>query len=98
MQTKTLGELFSFLADAELLISGDSGPMHAGIALQVPLLAIFGGTVRQYGFYPAFAACTVLEIDGLTCRPCDVHGKKYCPKKHFRCMREITLNMVLEKL
>ena len=98
VETKSLSELFSFLSDAEYVVSGDSGPMHAACALGVPLLAIFGGTTREFGFFPLFDNCTVVEREGLSCRPCDVHGLKSCPKEHFRCMREILPDEIMEKM
>jgi heptosyltransferase-2 len=33
---------------------------------------------------------SVLEVNGLKCRPCSHIGRSYCPKGHFKCMREIT--------
>ena len=34
------------------------------------------------------------EIDNLYCRPCAIHGGNSCPEKHFRCMREITPDLI----
>jgi heptosyltransferase I len=39
-----LGELFALLRRARLVISVDSGPMHAAAALGTPVLALFGPT------------------------------------------------------
>jgi len=33
---------------------------------------------------------TILEIKKLSCRPCSKIGFQDCPKKHFRCMRDIS--------
>lgn len=40
----TLGELMAVLASCDLLVTNDSGPMHLGCALGIPLLALFGST------------------------------------------------------
>ncbi len=40
----SLGELFALLRRARLVISVDSGPMHAAAALGTPVLALFGPT------------------------------------------------------
>ncbi|MCD6163557.1 MAG: glycosyltransferase family 9 protein [candidate division Zixibacteria bacterium] len=36
----------------------------------------------------------VVENKYLYCRPCNLHGSKKCPEKHFRCMKEITPEQV----
>ncbi len=71
------------------LISGDSGPMHVAAALGKPQIAIFGGTNTRLGFRPLNSKAVILEQD-LKCRPCSLHGRKTCPKSHFRCMKTIT--------
>jgi heptosyltransferase-1 len=40
----TLGELISLLRRASLVVTGDSGPMHAAAALGKPVVALFGPT------------------------------------------------------
>ncbi|AEI15832.1 glycosyl transferase family 9 [Flexistipes sinusarabici DSM 4947] len=92
-----LQEMFDIIKQSRSLITTDSGPMHVGIAGETPVVAIFGPTTKEFGFYPVFSNCSVLEIDGLYCRPCHVHGSDRCPEKHFRCMKEISVGMVLEK-
>jgi len=74
----------------KLLITNDTGLMHLGTALHVPTVAIFGPTTRELGFFPTAGHVRVLEQQGLTCRPCTHMGLNHCPKKHFRCMRDIS--------
>ena len=71
--------------------------MHLAWSQDVPLVALFGPTVKQLGFFPRGKNSTVAEID-LDCRPCGLHGPRKCPKDHFRCMRTLTPDMVWEKL
>ncbi len=48
----TLRELASVLAACDLLVSGDSGPMHLAVAVGTPTVALFGGTdPRRHGPY-----------------------------------------------
>ena len=82
----------------------DSGLMHLAAAVNVPVIAFFGSTVREFGFFPYKSKSLVMESDRLQCRPCTHIGKKSCPQKHFSCMLEITpedafksLNLVLEQ-
>jgi len=87
---------FSFLESAEairrcrLLVSNDSAPMHVARAVETPVLAIFGATVPEFGFSPYGSGNRVMEVKGLKCRPCSIHGGKKCPITTFQCMLNIT--------
>lgn len=70
-------------------LTNDSGPMHLAWVQDVPLVALFGPTVRRLGFFPRGEHSRVLET-GLDCRPCGLHGHKSCPKGHHACMRDLT--------
>jgi len=91
----SLGELFKNISECEYMISTDSGPMHAAIAMNKPTVAIFGSTTKEFGFYPVFENCQVAEINDLSCRPCDVHGLEKCPENHFKCMEDIDTDMII---
>jgi heptosyltransferase-2 len=92
---------FSMLASAELirqsrlLISNDSAPLHLGVAVRRPVIALFGPTVPDFGFAPFGPGNVVIERP-VACRPCGIHGGNRCPKGHFRCMKEIRPEEVLE--
>lgn len=70
-------------------LTNDSGPMHLAWVQDVPLVALFGPTVRQLGFFPRGENSRVLEMS-MDCRPCGLHGHKACPRQHHACMRDIT--------
>jgi heptosyltransferase-2 len=78
-----------------VMITNDTGLMHLACARQVQVVAIFGPTVRQFGFFPDAARATVLEVQGLPCRPCTHIGLPRCPEGHFRCMRDIPVDRVV---
>ncbi|MCS7204085.1 MAG: lipopolysaccharide heptosyltransferase II [Leptospiraceae bacterium] len=90
-----LPTLYSLLKRCKLLVSNDSAPVHFGCAAGIPVVAIFGPTTKELGYAPICDNSAVVEIEGLYCRPCGTHGGKKCPEKHFRCMREITPDMVI---
>lgn len=69
--------------------TNDSGLMHLATAMEVPVIAFFGSTVKEFGFYPYKAKSIELEIKDLSCRPCTHIGRANCPKGHFKCMKEI---------
>jgi len=71
------------------IYTNDSGLMHLASAIKVPVIAFFGSTVKEFGFYPYRAKSIELEIKNLSCRPCTHIGRISCPKIHFKCMKEI---------
>jgi len=81
----------------EAIICNDSGLMHLALAANVPVIAIFGSTVKEFGFAPYKGKNLILENNLLSCRPCSHIGLEECPKKHFKCMLEITPQQVYKK-
>ncbi len=90
----TLLQSAELIRRARVLVSNDSAPMHLGVAVRTPVVAIFGATVPEFGFAPAGEFDQVLETPGLSCRPCSIHGGDTCPVKTFDCMVRITPSMV----
>jgi heptosyltransferase II len=86
----------SLLQSAELIrrcgaaVSNDSAPMHLAVGVGTPVVAIFGATVPSFGFAPAGPRDRVLGVEGLTCRPCGIHGGDVCPVGSFVCMKGIS--------
>jgi len=94
-------EMIALIQACKGLLSTDSGPMHIGIAVNKPVIALFGPTTREFGFAPQFDNCTILENISLDCRPCHVHGGNQCPLLHHNCMKDISMEQVkgaLEKI
>jgi heptosyltransferase-2 len=90
-----LSDLAPLFMACELLIGGDTGTMHIGVALKRRCVVIFGPTTPELGFSPYKAeSVVVLEKKGLPCRPCSPHGPKRCPKEHLACMKDISLEEV----
>lgn len=91
---------FSLLQSAALMkscrfvITHDTGFMHIAAALKLKIFSIWGQTVPALGFSPWMADNTIIENKNLACRPCSKIGFDKCPKGHFRCMMEITPEMV----
>ncbi|RMF60266.1 MAG: lipopolysaccharide heptosyltransferase II [Calditrichaeota bacterium] len=83
---------------SHLLITNDSAPLHMGVAVGTPVVAIFGPTVKDFGFYPYGALDQVVELDGLKCRPCGVHGGNKCPINTFECMINLKPDMVFSRV
>jgi heptosyltransferase-2 len=79
-----------------LIVTNDTGLMHLATARKKPVVAIFGSTVEQFGFFPYRASSIIVECNGLSCRPCSHIGRAECPKGHFRCMNDITVSEVVD--
>jgi lipopolysaccharide heptosyltransferase II len=79
----------------DVVVTNDSGLMHLAAAKQRKIVAVFGSTVKEFGFAPYGTEAIVIENTLLECRPCTHIGRKDCPKDHFRCMTDITPEQVL---
>ncbi len=84
----------ALLQQCRLLLCNDSGLMHMATALGVPVVAVFGPTVRALGFYP-FQAMAQVVSHPLSCRPCTTKGANRCPRGHHDCMRRIAPEQVV---
>lgn len=92
----TLIESAVIIKHSDLFISGDCGPMHIAAAFEVPQIAIFGPTHPKLGFSPLNQNAEVLTLN-LDCSPCTLHGNNRCPKGHFKCMMDLSPDLVLER-
>jgi heptosyltransferase-2 len=82
----------------DVVLTNDSGSMHVAAARHRPLVAVFGSTVREFGFFPVHSEATVLEVPGLPCRPCSHIGRSACPEGHLRCLTETNVDSVVQSV
>ena len=86
----TVREMMALLSLSSFLVTNDSGPMHIGAALGVPLVAIFGPTDwRRTSPWSDAAKVVRVEID---CSPC---RRRVCDRGH-ECMLGVTPGMVVD--
>lgn len=88
-----LGEAVDLLALAQAVISNDSGLMHVAAALDKPLIAIYGSSDPR--MTPPLKPDAKIIYQALSCSPC---FKRECPRKHLRCLTEISPTQVLDAL
>lgn len=91
----SLLETAALMDRCSIIVTNDSGLMHIAAARKRPVAAIFGPTTRELGFFPFGTRSVVVEHPALSCRPCTHIGLSYCPKGHFKCMRDIAAAEVL---
>jgi len=109
-----LNESAGLVRQAKLVVTHDTGLMHIAAAFKRPIVSIWGNTVPEFGMYPYYGdnylynfggadvagplPYELMEVKGLSCRPCSKIGYKKCPKGHFKCMEEQPMGRVLEAI
>lgn len=88
-----LAEAVDLLALADLVVSNDSGLMHVAAALGRPLVAVYGSTSPD--FTPPLGEQVQIVRSDIDCSPC---FQRTCPYGHYRCLRELGSERVLEAL
>lgn len=82
----TLPELAALLRRSALCVSNDSGPMHLAVALERPVIGLFGPTDPIWAG-PYRRADAVLRVE-LACSPCYLRRLRDCPNDHA-CMKTL---------
>ena len=92
-----LSQSAAVLNRAQATIANDTGMLHMSEALNVPVVGIYGPTVRQFGYFPVLEQSKVAQVE-LACRPCTKMGMNTCPKGTFDCTQSISVEMVFSYL
>nr|WKN35286.1 glycosyltransferase family 9 protein [Tunicatimonas sp. TK19036] len=90
-----LNQSASIVQQADYVFTHDTGLMHIASAFKKNIFCIWGNTIPAFGMYPYRTKFTILENNKVPCRPCSKIGYQRCPKKHFRCMRDIVFDFYL---
>ncbi|MEE8336208.1 MAG: glycosyltransferase family 9 protein [Candidatus Neomarinimicrobiota bacterium] len=89
-----LRESLAILAQAEFIIGSDTGFLHAGEALGVPVLTILGPTSIETGAGIFLEKSQAIFVKDLWCRPCSQNGSRPCYRQKRYCMTGISAENV----
>jgi heptosyltransferase-2 len=91
----SLNESADIVRKSKLVISHDTGIMHIAAAFKKMVFSIWGNTVPSFGMYP-YVKFKNIQINKLWYRPCSKIGYKKCPLSHFKCMRKLEIDAIVE--
>ena len=110
----SLNESADLVRRAKLIVTNDTGLMHIAAAFKRPVISLWGNTIPEFGMYPYYGEhyihatvqnrdtdklpYDVMEVKGLSCRPCSKIGYQKCPKGHFKCMELISMHELEKKV
>lgn len=90
----SLGVLAGLLSRCILFITTDSGPMHVGVAMHVPVICMFGSSPIP-GFYP-YDARSISVRAPVSCHPCRIHECPLAGEEHMMCMKRMPPALILQ--
>jgi heptosyltransferase-1 len=91
----TPAQLAAILKRAAICVTNDSGSMHLAVALERPVVSVFGPTNPvQIGPYGRPEAVVRVAVP---CSPCNFRQLSQCPHGHA-CMRQVSAAMVIERI
>ncbi len=103
-----LNESAELVKHALVIVSNDTGLMHIAAAYQKPIISLWGNTSPEMGMFPYYGfnnlkdriapQSVIIENKSLGCHPCSKIGYNKCPKKHFKCMNDLDMNLVSEQV
>jgi heptosyltransferase II len=91
----SLPETVAFLANARLVISHDTGPMHLARLARAPLVALFGPTMPTQFLVEEPSTIALWGGADLACRPC-YDGREFAACADNICISRIPVSAVLD--
>ena len=89
----SLADAIDLLSCARAVVSNDSGLMHIGAALNLPLVAVYGSTSPDHT-PPMNKNSATLSMQ-LKCSPC---FQRECPLGHMNCLKQLSPDRVLSAI
>lgn len=102
----SLNESAELVKYAKVIVSNDTGLMHIAAAFQKPIISLWGNTSPEMGMFPYYGfnnlrdrvaqQSVIMEKTDLGCHPCSKLGYDRCPRRHFKCMRQLDMQAAAE--
>lgn len=86
--TKDLVDTLAALADADVVVSHDTGPLHFARLVRTPVVALFGPTIPRQVLWTDDSVTVIWGGEHLACRPC-FDGREFA-----RCANNVCLSSV----
>lgn len=97
-QLHGISEELILMSHLSVMVSMDSGNMHLASLVNTPVVSIWGATHPYAGFMGWHQSPeNAVQLD-MPCRPCSIYGNKPCMRGDFACMKNISPEMVVEKV
>lgn len=103
-----LNESAWLVQHARVVVSNDTGLMHVAAAYKKPIISLWGNTSPEMGMFPYYGSnnlktvyepqSVIFENKSISCHPCSKIGYKKCPKGHFKCMNNLNMKDLSEKV
>ncbi len=87
----SLSQLAALLAECDVAITGNTGPMHVAAAVKTPVVALFALTNPPHEWRPWGVPYRLLNRDV----PCAICYTRECPNDQ-RCLRQVPISEVTE--
>lgn len=97
MCDESIGLSAAAVADAQFVLSNDSGVAHLAAALAKPVLALFGPTHPILGFAPRGKHAASYSVNEY-CSPCSLHGKRPCHREQRYCFTKMDAAKIAEQI
>lgn len=91
---------------ARVIVSNDTGLMHIAAAFQKPIISLWGNTSPEMGMFPYYGfndlkdhiaqQSIIMENKDISCHPCSKLGHEKCPKGHFKCMKDLKMDIAAQ--
>jgi ADP-heptose:LPS heptosyltransferase len=93
----SFGELSALLQGCDLLITGDTGPMHLSVAVGTPVVSLFLASALCFETGPYSAGNIVLQPQ-ISCNPCNPNFSCARPDCHDQITPELVALLTAERL
>lgn len=103
----SLHESADLVRQSKVVIAHDTGLMHVAAALKKQVIAVWGSTTPSFGMTPYYGKAFLqrnpppydnAQVHKLWCRPCTKIGRNRCPQGHFKCMKKMDIDDIVEKV